>query len=475
MIHVIIGILIFFILRFILPTDTSLGLTAAGSNVLALFLAAIYLWITVGTTWTSLGAIGLLAFTGACTAGEVFSLSFGNSVPALVICISLLSYAIKSTGVANAIANWFITRKAVEKKPYVFLLFFMLSLTIIGFFMDIIPTTLVFLTLAQNIIDAIGYEKQEKFSKCLYFSILFLAAATGCASPLGHSIPMVLLGVVESLTGIRVSYIDYILVGLPFLIIVFVLLFLFLRYFIKPDCSKYIEFDVNTLRENIVPLNRTGKLVAVIYILTILAWLFPDLTSSILPAASAYVKNLGTVMPPLIAVLILCVIHIDGKPCLNYNDGLKSVPWGAYIFVASTMIYSSLFTSEATGISVFLKNLMLPLASLPTLLLICLAGAIAIFGTSFFANILTGTVVMNAFLPVLQSVGNVSIVGFCVLITIFSNMAVLSAPGSAGIPLVLDENSITPQETLKQGFWLILLIFICSMLIVYPLTQLVFA
>ena len=87
---------------------------------------------------------------------------------------------------------------------------------------------------------------------------------------------------------------------------------------------------------------------------------------------------------------------------------------------------------------------------------------------------MAGTLVMNAFLPVLQSVGGVSTVGFCVLITIFSSMAVLSAPGSAGVPLVLDENSVTPQEALKHGFFIVLAIFILSMLIVYPITQIFF-
>jgi sodium-dependent dicarboxylate transporter 2/3/5 len=128
-IHLLIAAILAVALYFILsqPVCLDMGLTTIGASTLAIFIATIYLWITYGTGWISLLSIGLLGFTGIAPANTILANSFGNSTTVIVIGTLMLCVALEETGVAKLIANWFISRKFVENRPYMFFAMFLIS------------------------------------------------------------------------------------------------------------------------------------------------------------------------------------------------------------------------------------------------------------------------------------------------------------------------------------------------------------
>ena len=113
--HILIAVVLGLLCRFgIAPTG---GITSIGVNVLAVTVATMYLWLTVGTDWTSLLFMGLLIMTGAMTANQVWAGSMGHFSVITMIVFMILNYCLLQTGVINLVCSWFTTRKIVRNRP----------------------------------------------------------------------------------------------------------------------------------------------------------------------------------------------------------------------------------------------------------------------------------------------------------------------------------------------------------------------
>ena len=64
--HVIIALIIWAIFKWIIPAPAPM--TDVGMEVCGVFIMATYLWITVGTGWTSILTICMVAISGAMSA-----------------------------------------------------------------------------------------------------------------------------------------------------------------------------------------------------------------------------------------------------------------------------------------------------------------------------------------------------------------------------------------------------------------------
>ena len=57
----------------------------------------------------------------------------------------------------------------------------------------------------------------------------------------------------------------------------------------------------------------------------------------------------------MVAIVILCLTKVDGKPIMDYKDAAaRGVPWSALIFNAAVLVISGALTLEKVGISDFL-------------------------------------------------------------------------------------------------------------------------
>ena len=207
--HILIAVILFAAMRLLLSSCMDMGLTPAGASALSLFISTVYLWITYGTGWTSMLSIGLLAFTGIAPAATIMGNSFGNSTTVICIGTLILCVALEENGVTRLIANWFITRKIVNKKPYMFLFMFLLANLFICYFMEATAVMIIFLALGKSILDSLGYTAEDKFSKSLYFGILWITCVGNGATPIGHPVPMLMLNSLAAITGETVSFMEF--------------------------------------------------------------------------------------------------------------------------------------------------------------------------------------------------------------------------------------------------------------------------
>lgn len=95
-------------------------ITPLGMKVLGVFIGVLYGWCTVSMLWPSVWGIVALGCTGFCTVKESFGLAFGNDIVLLVVAVFMFAKYLEDSGLSQYMANWFISRKIGEGRPWVF-------------------------------------------------------------------------------------------------------------------------------------------------------------------------------------------------------------------------------------------------------------------------------------------------------------------------------------------------------------------
>lgn len=224
------------------------GLTNIGVRVLAITVPTLYLWLTVNTHWTSILFMGLLVMTDGMTANEVWAGSMGHFSVITMIVFMILNYCLLQTGVINRVCTWFITQKIVHNRPYVFIGMFFASMMLLGMFMDNFSLAVIYVGIAEVLCEKLGIQKGNSFYTCMFMGIMWVDDIISIASPIAHAPCLILMGMMSAQLGIDVSYGQWFALGVPFAIIMFLVIMLCVRLW-KPDLTAYNNYDIEEEKE----------------------------------------------------------------------------------------------------------------------------------------------------------------------------------------------------------------------------------
>lgn len=352
--HIIISILLFILIRFLVPVNEVMLERDVIS--LGLFVSTVYLWITVAVDWPSLLSLAMFIIFGLYSPNEIYQISFGNTtVPMVISCLALNEILI-STKVMDNITSWLVTRKVVVGRPYVFIGSFLLTALVFSLILENATFTLVFLSLSRRLCKNIGVEKGESFYSVMTACVMWTAAVGGGATPICHAFPVILLGTMKN-TGLDISYVEYMRIGVPYAIIGTIIAFLIMRFIWRPDVSKFMNYDVEKMRATREPMTKQGKVSLFFFIVVIILWVVPELLYGILPTFSSYMNGLGTTVVPIVAISLLCIIHVDDKPIVDFKEIMPKIPVWILIYTAGVCAIGSVIGSS-NGISASLKNIL---------------------------------------------------------------------------------------------------------------------
>ena len=465
-IALVLGLLIAFLIK---PEN---GITTLGIHVLAVTVPSLYLWLTVNTSWCSLLFLGLLVMTGAMTPNAVWAGSMGHFAVITMIVFSMLNFALKETGVIDRIAAWFITRKIARRRPYIFLGLFFLSNLVIGMFVDNLSLAVIYVGIAAALAERIGVKKGDPFYACMFIGILWCNVIISIASPIAHAPVLILIGMMESQLGISVTYGQWLSIGIPFAAVMFIVMMLAVAVW-KPDASAYLRFDFDGFRkaEAEQVWDKRGKITAFVFVLAVLAILLPEVLKGVFPNVCGYLSNVGVVVPAILAVCVLSLIHLDGKPILDYSRAAGTLPLSAIIFAGVVCVMSTPFSSEDTGISLWLSNIIQPaFATLSPLAAMALLTLAALIMTNFLSNVVTMVIFFNIGIALLSG-GSASLGAYAAVIGFASSMAALTPSACAPAPLIFGPGHATVGGVLKANLTFIFLSFAVILLLVYPLAS----
>ena len=462
-IHYLIALIIGIVIWFALPASN--GLTDIGVHVIAILIPVLYLWLTTNTHWTCFLALALLVMTQAMTANEVWAGSMGHFVVITVLAYMLLNICLKQTGVINKIAIWFVTRKFVQGRPYAFMAMFFASNVIIGMFMDNLSLAVIYIGITGVLCEEIGVKKGDPFYTCMFTGVMWGNVILSIASPIAHALPNIIMGSAEAQLGITITYGQWLAVGVPFAALCYLAIMLVVLIW-RPDTTAFKNFDVEAVKKKYPPLDARGKFSAFIFVLVVIFVLAPSILKDVNPFF-AYLNNIGVVIPALLAIVVLALVRMDGKPILNVPAAMKEVAWPPIIFAGTVSVFATPLSAENTGISPWLGNIFSFVNGLPPFAVVVILMVFAIIMTNFLSNTVTMVLFFNIGVIVLAN-GNTNMGVFTIIISLAASMASLTPSAAVPSPLFFGPGHVTMKNTLKWNLIWIPLTFVI-LVVLFPI------
>lgn len=452
--------------------------TDVGMNVLGCFLAALWGWITIGLIWPSVYVLCVLAFSGYYDGfGALCGASFGDSTTVLLIFMLAFAGLIEASGVGKAISIWFVSRKFVQGKPWIFCFAFLFSVYILGSMTSGTPSVLLGWSLLSGICAAVGYKPGDGLAKYLFFGVLV-------AGPLGMDlfpfkpVSIVALSVYTSMTGLEMNYAEYISFALILDSLIMIGYLLVGRFIFKIDVSKLKNFDPEKLNaKEILKLTLEQKIILILTAFLLVAFIVP----SFLPDEWLFTQifsTLGTTGTIMIVMAAMCFLKIKGKPLCNFQEmARKGISWDAIMLTATVLpVTGALSDDAATGFITTITEVVGPIVDgKPEVLFVLLFMLIATVFTNFCSNAGTASSLAPIALTGANLIGAnpAMLIVFVIKCCHFAYFTPAASPATA--LAIAQPEWISQKEMLKYGLTLIAVAFIICSVIGIPVGSFIFS
>ena len=308
-------------------------LSAEGVKTLGLMLALVSLWVTSALP---LGVTALFIIVMCPVLGIVPSLGDaikGFASPALPVIMLKTNWGVR---LINMIIGWTGTssRKLV--------LGFMIATTLVSTVMSDVPCTVLFLGFALTILKATGAKPlQSNLGRCLMIGIPIAAVTGGMATPAGSSFNVVAMNILQQATGTSVSFLDWVVVALPVVIVMTPITWFFITQLIKPE--PIADSALQGIRDQAASATKVEphEVKALVVIVGLL----------VLWIAGNWVPVLNATV---VALIGLTVMFLPGMSLLTWREFQDSVPWGIVLMCGTIMSMGAVV--EATGGAAFLAG-----------------------------------------------------------------------------------------------------------------------
>ena len=365
-INSIIGLVIMFgfqLLPISLPEVTSVGMM-----VLGVFLGTLYLWSTVDPLWASIMAVVALGFLGYDGMSNVLISWMGNAVVVQTLFMMVIGEALHTNGVTTYMARFFLTRKSINGKPWLFTFVICLGCFLISAFVSAWAPIFIFWPVLYDVFQEVGYEKGEKYPT---IAVILVAAST----LLGFPVPpymgniLLLIGNYATLTAelpggaVLINSATYLCTVVLLGIVLCAALVLVAKFILRPDVERLKNINIDMLKEKnpLPPMSVQQKVLSWGFVVLVVLLLLP----CVLPKTIGWVAFLSanSVGLCVFACALLGALRIQGKPAMDLPAVVKNISWSTYFMCATAIYLGGALTSADTGITAFLSYVLNPMFS----------------------------------------------------------------------------------------------------------------
>jgi len=383
------GLLVF--LAWVLPlppptvlNDKTMELTEGGKICLGIMAMVILFWMTEIMPFPISGflAIVLLHFFGVQSFPEILANGFGHPIACFMIGILLLSLAVSKSGLANRITE--IILKSVGNDTRRIVMAFIGTGALLSMWMSDTAVDAILMPMAVSILRAEGVEPlKSNFGRALLIACVWGASVGGLATPAGAGPNPIALSFLRDMAGIDKSFLDWMILGVPAMLVLLpVSCFILLRIF-PPEISKLSQNNPSAETQSL-PLSRNEWSVIAVFFLTVSLWVFgPAIGTAIgVKLSMEYVVFSTTLL-----------LFIPGIDVLRWPEVQREFPWGALLLIMVGVGLGSVVgtTGVAEWFSYFLLN---RIEGLPLFAVVVLTAVMVTILHNFFSSNTVTAVVM---------------------------------------------------------------------------------
>lgn len=296
-------------------------------KVLGVFIGVLYGWITCDLGWPSLLGILGMSFTGAIPPNELLARCFGSQMIIMLFVMFMLAALFEASGLNPVIADYLLTRKYTQGRPYLIFFSFMLS----GFLASCIGSSIaifvIYLQIFRSIIQKTGLKPYTKAMPAFLAGMCVCFVIAEAAVPF-KMIAMTTIGTYKSFTGIDINYFQYFTFAFPICLLIVTSYVLICKYVLRVDLTPLGAYKHKVSSDQLsTPFQK-------VVLCSICVGLFLLICVSLLPDSWAIGKALksvgiGTLGCGFLAILM--VAKYKGQQILDITKVASSFSWPLFL------------------------------------------------------------------------------------------------------------------------------------------------
>ncbi len=444
-------------------------------RVIAVALWMIVWWITeaVSISITALLPLLLFPLLGVLDIKEV-SQNYGSPIIFLFFGGFVMALALEKVKLHKRIALTII--KLTGTSPNRVILGFMIATAFMSMWISNTASTVVMLPIALSVIkllinDKDGFTKGDKnFALNIMLGIAFAANIGGVATIIGTPPNSVLIGFLENEYQIEISFLRWMTLGLPFSIIMLVVVYWILVKWIYPNkLEDFMESStiINLELKKLGIINKKEKRVLIIFGITISLWVFRTTINGLLPQ----LQITDTLISVLGALSLFCLPINQSKKrgfILEWEDTQK-LPWGILMLFGGGLALAKGLSH--VGLIEVIANTISENKNWSVLLIASLLIVVMLFMTELMSNV----ALVSIFVPVVAGIAlglNIPMLHILIPVTIASSCAFMLPMATPPNAIVFASGYVKVSEMARVGIILniiSIIILIASFYFIIPI------
>ncbi|MGI9377083.1 MAG: SLC13 family permease [Tsuneonella suprasediminis] len=373
------------------------GMTAQAWSVtgLVVWMAAWWMTEALPLTVTAMLPFLVLPMSNVMTANETAS-AYYSPILFLILGGAFIALAIERTGLHRRLALALLKSIGANGGQGRLLFAFMVAAAILSMAISNTSTSLIMMPMALAVLTGGGMDDSHKegLNGALPMGIAFAASIGGLGTIVGSPTNAIAVGLVDQLTGTRITFAQWSLFGLP-VVLVGVPLAAWIIARVQQVSAH--PFDVAGARQAIdthTQWSTAEKRLVPLIAGTFALWLAQPLLEPMMPKGAL---TDGTIA---VAASFLLFILPDGtgRPLLTWQEADRA-PWGVIMMFGGGLALAA--GMGESGLAEWLGQSLLPLASVPLIVVALAVVALMIVITEFASNVATASAIM----PVVASLG----------------------------------------------------------------------
>ena len=374
-------------------------LTKEGQTALAVLIFALILWMTEAIPFHITGLLGIiiLAVYKIDTFKNIIRSGFGNNIIVFFIGVLILSAFITKSGLGKRISMFILSLTGNKTKNI--LMGFLITGMLLSMWITDMAVAAMLMPLAKSILEEEGVKPlKSNFGRALMISTAWGSIIGGIGTPAGCGANPLAIGFLKEMAGIEVSFVDWMIYGVPSAILLIVPSWFILMKFFKPEMThlKKSKEELKAAYKALPKMDHEEKVTIVLFLLTVTLWLFSPLLETLL----------GIAIPISMPVIFTaCLFFFPGMSNIHWKKIENDISWNGIILVVSGISLGLMLYN--TGAALWVSTVLLGgIGTIPTLIQIfAIVVIVSMLKIIFSSNTVTGTIIIPIMIALAQSLG----------------------------------------------------------------------
>ena len=474
---------ILMVLMLVIPTPAGMAPDAQKMAAIALLMACWWMCESIPIPATSLLPIALFPLFGVMPTGKATA-PYASHLIFLFMGGFIIALAMQRWNLHRRIAMNIV--KTVGFSPSRLIFGFMVATAVLSAFVSNTATAVMMMPIGLAIISHVVEEgKKEGLDKIIDFSpehfafglnlmlgIAYAASIGGIATLIGTPPNTVLAGYLQKTYGYEISFAKWLLVGVPLVVVMLPLTWLWLTRVANPMKLKKVPGGrdlINAELKEMGPMNTGERWTALVFTLTALGWIFRKQIGFLFPDP----KMVTDAAIGMTGALLLFLIPINMKKNTFVMDWhwASKMPWGVLILFGGGLALADGF--KVTKLADWIGSQVSLLENAPIFILIIAVATLIIYLTELTSNTATAAMVMPILSAVAIGLGQNPLL-LLVPAAIAASCAFMLPVATPPNAIVFGSGYVTIPQMVKSGFGLNIIGILLAVAITYALVMPVF-